>query len=56
MEGSWDIYRDGARWRSPAWQARAILGVPGALTVGFQLGVLEGIDIGKYHEYPFTYA
>jgi endonuclease VIII len=41
MEGSWDIYRDGARWRSPAWQARAILGVPGVLAVGFLLGELE---------------
>jgi endonuclease-8 len=41
MEGSWDIYRDGARWRSPAWQARAILGVPGVEAVGFQLGELE---------------
>jgi endonuclease VIII len=41
MEGSWDIYRDGARWRSPAWQARAILGVPGVVTVGFRLGELE---------------
>jgi endonuclease VIII len=41
MEGSWDIYRDGARWRSPAWQARAILGVPGVETVGFLLGELE---------------
>jgi endonuclease-8 len=41
MEGSWDIYRDGARWRSPAWQARAILGVPDVVTVGFRLGILE---------------
>jgi endonuclease VIII len=41
MEGSWDIYRDGARWRSPAFQARAILGVPGVVTVGFRLGELE---------------
>jgi endonuclease VIII len=41
MEGSWDIYRDGARWRSPAWQARAILGVAGVETVGFLLGELE---------------
>ncbi|HEY5229794.1 MAG TPA: DNA-formamidopyrimidine glycosylase family protein [Galbitalea sp.] len=41
MEGSWDIYLGGARWRHPAWQARAILGVPGAVTVGFLLGELE---------------
>jgi endonuclease-8 len=41
MEGEWHIYRESARWRRPAWQARAILGVPGVVTVGFQLGELE---------------
>jgi endonuclease-8 len=44
MEGSWHIYPAGARWRSPAWQARAILGVPGVVTVGFQLGELEVVE------------
>jgi endonuclease-8 len=41
MEGSWHIYRGDTAWRRPAWQARAILGVPGVTTVGFQLGELE---------------
>ena len=41
MEGSWEVYPIDARWRHPAWQARAILGVPGTLAVGFQLGELE---------------
>lgn len=41
MEGSWHIYPVGAVWRRPAWQARAILGVPGVVTVGFQLGELD---------------
>jgi endonuclease-8 len=50
MEGSWDIYRDGARWRSPAWQARAILGVPGVLAVGFLLGELEVVPREREHE------
>jgi endonuclease-8 len=50
MEGSWDIYRDGARWRSPAWQARAILGVPGVLSVGFLLGELEVVPREREHE------
>jgi endonuclease-8 len=50
MEGSWDIYRDGARWRSPAWQARAILGVPGVLTVGFLLGELEVVPREREQE------
>jgi endonuclease VIII len=50
MEGSWDIYRDGARWRSPAWQARAILGVPGVVAVGFLLGELEVVPREREHE------
>jgi endonuclease-8 len=50
MEGSWDVYRDGARWRSPAWQARAILGVPGVVTVGFRLGELEVVPRERERE------
>jgi endonuclease VIII len=50
MEGSWDIYRSGARWRSPAWQARAILGVPGVTTVGFLLGELEVVPRERENE------
>jgi endonuclease VIII len=50
MEGSWDIYRDGARWRSPAWRARAILGVPGTVAVGFLLGELEVVPREREHE------
>lgn len=50
MEGSWDIYRAGARWRSPAWQARAILGVPGVVAVGFRLGELEVVPREREHE------
>jgi endonuclease-8 len=41
MEGSWEVYPSGTRWRYPAWQARAILGVPGAVAIGFQLGELD---------------
>src|SRR5580692_11312449 len=33
MEGSWEVYAANARWRHPAWQARAILGVPGTVAV-----------------------
>jgi endonuclease-8 len=50
MEGSWEIYPDGARWHSPAWQARAILGVPGITTVGFLLGELEVVPREREHE------
>ncbi len=51
MEGSWDVYQNGARWHSPAWQARAILGVPGALAVGFLLGELEVVPREREHEF-----
>jgi endonuclease VIII len=50
MEGSWEIYRDGARWHSPAWQARAILGVPGVEAVGFLLGELEVVPRERENE------
>lgn len=41
MEGSWHIYSPKARWRRPAHTARAIVEVPGAVAVGFSLGILE---------------
>jgi len=41
MEGRWDVYEPGARWRRPAHQARAILDAADVSTVGFALGVLE---------------
>jgi endonuclease VIII len=50
MDGSWEIYRSGVRWRHPAWQARAILGVPGVVTVGFLLGELEVVPRERENE------
>lgn len=41
MEGRWDVYRTGERWRRPAFQARAIVGVARAETVGFELAMVE---------------
>jgi endonuclease-8 len=41
MEGSWHLYREGTRWRRPAWQARAVLANDEWTAVGFQLGLLE---------------
>lgn len=37
MEGRWLVFREGERWRSPAFQARAIVGVAGAEAVGFEI-------------------
>lgn len=41
MEGEWRVYRPGQRWTRPGYQARALVAVPGAIAVGFDLGVLE---------------
>lgn len=41
MEGTWHIYASGARWKRPAYQARAVLGTSAVTTVGFDLGVLD---------------
>ncbi|MGX9346748.1 DNA-formamidopyrimidine glycosylase family protein [Microbacterium sp. KNMS] len=41
MEGEWHVYAQGARWRRPAYQARAIVSAPGVETVGFELGIVE---------------
>jgi endonuclease-8 len=41
MEGRWDVYAPGQRWRRPAYTARAVLRVDGAEAVGFELGTVE---------------
>jgi endonuclease-8 len=41
MEGRWDVYRPGQRWRAPAFRARAIVGTTGAQAVGFDLAMVE---------------
>ena len=41
MEGSWEVYPVGARWRHPAFQARVVLSTADVVAVGFLLGILE---------------
>ncbi|MDP3208480.1 MAG: DNA-formamidopyrimidine glycosylase family protein [Rhodoglobus sp.] len=41
MEGSWHLYRHGAKWFRPEFQARAILATDEVLAVGFDLGQFE---------------
>ncbi len=41
MEGHWDVYATGERWRSPAFKARAVLGNTAFTAVGFELGFLH---------------
>lgn len=41
MEGAWHVYPRGARWRRPAYQARAVLETAAVQAVGFDLGMLD---------------
>jgi endonuclease-8 len=41
MEGVWQLYKPGERWRRPEFMARAILANESAVAVGFELGLLE---------------
>ena len=44
MEGVWQVYRPGERWRRPEFTARAILANENAVAVGFELGLLEVVS------------
>lgn len=42
MDGSWRIYRPGARWTGgPDWQVRVVLGNREAVAVGYRMPVVE---------------
>lgn len=41
MEGAWQVYPPGGRWRKPGFTARCVLRTAAADAVGFSLGVLE---------------
>lgn len=41
MEGEWHVYRPGARWRKPAFRARAIISTSRADAVGFDLAMVQ---------------
>jgi len=44
MEGSWQVYAPGARWRRPAHTARVVLQNADHQAVGFSLGLVELLD------------
>lgn len=41
MEGAWQVYPPGGRWRKPGFTARCVLRTATADAVGFSLGVVE---------------
>ena len=50
MEGEWQVYPAGARWRKPAHTARAIIGVAGVDAVGFDLAMIDVVPTDHEHE------
>ncbi|WP_348788732.1 DNA-formamidopyrimidine glycosylase family protein [Leifsonia sp. NPDC080035] len=50
MEGSWEVYPRGGRWRHPGHQARAVLKTEDNDVVGFLLGVLEVLPRDREQE------
>lgn len=49
MEGRWDVYPTGGRWRRPAYTARAIVGNERWETVGFDLAMVEVLPTAEEH-------
>ena len=49
MEGAWQIYETGQRWRRPAHQARVALTTDAAQAVGFSLGIVELLPTADEH-------
>lgn len=47
MDGAWEVYRPGARWRHPAHHVRVILGAEDAQAVGFRLHDLRLLPTGE---------
>ncbi len=41
MDGTWHIYKPGARWRRPGYQARIVLGNQDAQAVGFRVAKIQ---------------
>jgi endonuclease-8 len=41
MEGRWDVYEPGKRWRGPAFKVRAVLETPEAIAVGVDLAAVD---------------
>lgn len=50
MEGVWQVYRVGERWRRPVSQVRVLLETGETTAVGFSLGVVELIETLFEHE------
>jgi endonuclease-8 len=50
MDGRWDLYRPGARWRGPVRRVRVVLETDPWVAVGSSLGIVELVDTGREEE------
>ncbi len=50
MEGAWQVYRPGEKWRRPVSQVRVLLETGATTAVGFSLGIVELIVTAQEHE------
>ncbi|UVJ40222.1 DNA-formamidopyrimidine glycosylase family protein [Arthrobacter sp. CJ23] len=50
MEGSWQIYPPGGRWKRPGHTARCVLRTGTSDVVGFSLGILEVLPTAEEHK------
>ena len=51
MDGSWHLYRQGQRWRSPGFEARVVLESERWQAVGFRMPVLDLIPTEREEEF-----
>lgn len=50
MEGRWLVFRRGERWRSPEYQARAIVGTSRVDAVGFEIAMIDLVPTSEEDE------
>jgi endonuclease VIII len=51
MNGSWHLYRPGARWQRPARDMRVLIGTDHAVAVGFNVPVAEFLTIRQLEQH-----
>lgn len=50
MEGAWQVYPPGQRWRRPTHEARVVLSTESKVAVGFSLGIVELVPRHREHD------
>jgi endonuclease VIII len=50
MDGTWHLYRHGARWQDPAWQVRVVFYTEKWVAVGYRLPVVDVLPTAREDE------